>query len=453
MCRKCVLILFVFITGTSSVIAQTFFPLGNGIKWCGVRTLFADNSTNILYVGGNYSQLGNGLNTQGISSWDGSKWDSLRSGLDYNGICVRFVSGITKYNNEIWVCGSFDSIGNKKLTWGARWNGNSWNALPGGTQKGFYNGRGMIWNYFTSGSDLYALGGFDSIGGIASNKIAKWNGTNWTSFPTLDTTGGGWAITCAAIYNGELYVGGNFDSQLSPKMKDIAKWNGTSWQPVGNGLSGFFTWVDHMCVYKGELYVSGHFLQSSGDPGNHIAKWNGISWSPLGSGCVAGNVFTMEVFNNELYVGGSILSAGGNPAAKYIAKWDGSQWYNLSDTLDNDVTCFAVMNNTLYVGGGFWTINSDSLMSSVAGYSSASLGVADISENNETRISPNPNTGRFMIDCKTFNSEKIELYNSTGELVYTDIMDNRKKEIDLAGKANGLYFIRIGSQTKKIIKE
>jgi len=417
--------------------AQNFFSVGNGIGGCDVRTLFADTASNILYVGGDYISV-RGLNTQGIASWNGTQWDSLGSGLDYNGICARYVAGIVRYQNEIWVCGGIDSIGGKKLWWGARWNGTQWDSIPGGTQ--YFNYNGMIWNFYVSNNELYAMGAFDSIGGIASDKIAKWNGSAWTSFPPLDTTSGGWAITCASMYNGELYVGGNFDSQIASNMKDIAKWNGTNWQSVGGGLSGANTVVDDLTVFNGELYVSGYFQTSFGDPGNNIAKWNGTSWSQVGTGCGGANVFAMKEYRNELYVGGAINDAGGTPVT-YIAKWDGSQWYDLGSILDNTVTSFAVMNNALYVGGGFWSIDGDTLMSGVAKYEPP-VAIETLSSEYGFSIFPNPNQGIFTLLLKTMDAE-LSFLNLLGEIIHFKIINSENTEIDLSKEAKGIYFVRI----------
>lgn len=70
-------------------------------------------------------------------------------------------------------------------------------------------------------------------------------------------------------------------------------------------------------------------------------------------------------------------------------------------------------------------------------------------------IYPNPTSGLLNMNLANFDfAESIRVYNAIGELVSTELlMSTTHCTFDLSQKPNGVYFIRIGSVTKKIIKE
>jgi hypothetical protein len=70
-------------------------------------------------------------------------------------------------------------------------------------------------------------------------------------------------------------------------------------------------------------------------------------------------------------------------------------------------------------------------------------------------IYPNPTSGLLNMNLPNFNfASSIRVYNAIGELVSTELLlSTTHGKLDLSQKPNGVYFIRIGSVTKKIIKE
>ena len=105
-----------------------------------------------------------------------------------------------------------------------------------------------------------------------------------------------------------LYAGGGFGSIAGVLLNRIAKWDGANWSPLGSGLnSEVFSLVVHDDGSGAALYVGGRFTEAGGIPAGGIAKWDGSSWSSLAGGLV-GRVRAMAVFDDgggdELYVGG-----------------------------------------------------------------------------------------------------------------------------------------------------
>ncbi|HTB31541.1 MAG TPA: hypothetical protein VK808_05920, partial [Bacteroidia bacterium] len=66
-------------------------------------------------------------------------------------------------------------------------------------------------------------------------------------------------ILTETVYNGELYAGGWFYSFGDVATNNMARWNGTNWDSVGSGLTGGQNYVAALCVYNSKLYACGAF--------------------------------------------------------------------------------------------------------------------------------------------------------------------------------------------------
>ncbi len=159
-----------------------------------------------------------------------------------------------------------------------------------------------------------------------------------------------------------MVVGGSFDVAGTTLHRSIVAWDGQTWQPIGNGVSGG---VSALAVYHGDLIACGYFTSIDGVPMKRIARWNGSAWQPLGSGLTISGSETgpnaLLVYNDELIVGGSFSSAGG-VVAKGIAKWNGSGWQSMSNSLVGGVGVasiysLATYGGHLFAGGDFSNIN------------------------------------------------------------------------------------------------
>lgn len=78
------------------------------------------------------------------------------------------------------------------------------------------------------------------------------------------------------------------------------------------------------------------------------------------------------------------------------------------------------------------------------------LNVNDLQNSEISNLYPNPFYDRFTIEIYK-NKALVEIYNAVGIKVYSNTIEN-KTEIDLSLYPEGVYFIKIGSVVKKIIK-
>ena len=261
----------------------------------------------------------------------------------------------------LYVGGNFSSAGSTAASRIAKWDGSSWTTLGSGIGGVV---RALAVYDDGSGPALYAGGGFGSAGGVPANRIAKWDGSSWTALGS-GMGGGGNVLALQVFDDGSgpaLYAGGGFRVAGGVLANGIARWDGSSWTTFGSGM-GSNGVVQSLAVHDDgdgpALYAGGNFSSAGGVPASRIAKWNGSTWSALGSGMDL-PVLALVAFDDgsgtALYAGGSFTSAGG-VAANRIARWDGSTWTALGAGMDDDVTCLAVHDDgggtALYAGGNF----------------------------------------------------------------------------------------------------
>ncbi len=79
----------------------------------------------------------------------------------------------------------------------------------------------------------------------------------------------------------------------------------------------------------GNVYAGGSFTKIGGVSAKYVAKWNGSEWLPVGTAVFGGPVWTLAFdASGNLYAGGSFSSVGG-VTARGVAKWNGSTWSGL----------------------------------------------------------------------------------------------------------------------------
>lgn len=414
--------------------AQSWQPLGSGIQKS-IRSLFADTFENKIYTGEQSPTT--------VHIWDGTFWDSLPS-FDAS----AFVESIIKYNNELYVGGALYSLTDTPYCRGVSiYDANNWEFIQVKEDTAnLPDACSAVWKLLIQNNELYCFGMFNSIAGISSFKIAKYDGVNWYPFPSLDSVGGGFGITTAVFYKGELYVGGNFDG--GNKLKDIAKFDGTQWTSVGNGFTGTDTWVNHLYIYRDTLIVAGYFQKANGDIGNNIAGWDGNNWIEFGDGVMPSNVWDVIEYGNNLYACGQISYLPDSTPINRMAKWDGQQWKDAGLDFRAEAggsgtpTSFAIMNNELYIGGSFFTVNGDTVKNIVK-YSVNNSLYETPDKRDNINIYPNPVSEKIIIDLNSNYPANFELTNITGRIIFNKIIIQSQEAISTNSINEGIYLYRI----------
>jgi len=161
---------------------------GLGIAWFEDAVLLNGE----LYAGG----LG------GVRHWDGTSWVAIGPSFDD-------AFRMEVYQNHLFVCGFFTTIGGQPANYIARWNGTAWQQVGGGMNN-------FVLALSVYHDDLIAGGQFTTAGGIAANRCARWDGVSWKPIGP----GVGPNVSAAGTFGPELILGGTFQGGRIKRWQD-----------------------------------------------------------------------------------------------------------------------------------------------------------------------------------------------------------------------------------------
>lgn len=103
-----------------------------------------------------------------------------------------------------------------------------------------------------------------------------------------------------------------------------------------------------------------------------------------------------------------------------------------------------------FANSGMWesTTGYNNLLQTI---NLGSLGAKAISSDQFLLISPNPSSDFITIQFKNDDEEKIQIYNTIGQMVKETTISNHQK-IDISELLNGIYFIRLNNNKSNIYK-
>lgn len=196
-----------------------------------------------------------------------------------------------------------------------------------------------------SQGNLYIIGDFQSIGNLAANQIAMWDGTQWSNL------GGGVNGEINAILidpNDNVIVGGDFTSIGGASISKIARWNGSAWDSMGNTIAGKHIVTALARNQAGNLYALTNSPNSVED--NRIYIWNGTTWQ------MSSIPFT-EAFGAIAVDGqGKFFIGTGSSGLLYVG--DGTTWKEINGNCTNTPSLFTDAEGHLYGAGAFHNLSS-----------------------------------------------------------------------------------------------
>jgi len=278
---------------------ETWLPAGAGLPDSAVAATVWNDRLYVVWreVGGVF----------GISTWDGHEWkfiaefaaqgSELPDGSSSDEMHTE-ISDIVVYNDELYICGPFESVNSMPGTNGiVKWDGTTWSAVPGNPIINF--------GFFT---------GWDAPMAHAGLRMA--------------------------IYKGELIVAGVIRDDPENGRRAIVGWNGSSWRTITkvapidrtNGIDPFF--VTSMVATDDYLYVGGINSEFGGLVAPGVARWDGTTWSKVGDNTMTGT-HQLFVYNGALHA----LRGNFNPWRSVLTsvyRLDGTQWEQLPITLSDN---------------------------------------------------------------------------------------------------------------------
>lgn len=294
--------------------------------------------------------------------------------LAHNGLNDN-VTALLVNGNTLYVGGYFTQLGDggsisHKI---AAYNG-AWSNFPGGGLRNRFQDDANVNVYALAmvGSTLYLGGTFAETVDCCPVLpfIAKYNTVNNTLSALYDENGMDDAVTALAASGTDLYIGGQFDHDWNntvPNLNHIAKFDTSTSTLVAlpnKGLNGLVRALKAVIPCRGcarVMYVGGDFTQTADGA---VKNLNGIAkfdtgtnqWSALPHQGLNGPVTSLEWSGGSLFVGGAFSATHDGQVKKLneIAKLSGTMWSPLADDgLDNPVYSIVANGTILFVGGSF----------------------------------------------------------------------------------------------------
>lgn len=429
----------------SGIIATPMFSLVSG--WSNVGEgldgpceALAIDANGHLFAGGYFSYAGDSL-VNGIAKWDGNIWSPLGEGLSKGltpGICNSIAFD---HEGNVYAAGDFTEAGGIASNNIAKWDGSSWSPLGTGLQDD------CLVVVTDSSGNVYAGGKFFVAGGNIVKYIAKWDGSSWSP---LGSGLNGWcyAIILDSLEN--LYVGGDFLTAGDSLIYYIAKWDGMSWSSLGSGLNNYCFSLD--IDTSGNIYAGGGFSIAGGVTAYNIAKWDGNTWSPLGEGLTGPGsnckVVTLDE-NGNLYAGGSFEFADGI-TVNNVAKWDGASWSALEYGVFNDIYSMVLdSSGNLFVGGLIFMAGNLEVHY-IAKWETAPVSLNIFSEPNNLSVFPNPTSGKLNFIGEDVIGSRINIIDYSGKIYRKQKLNSQ--ELDISNLPNGMYILELIFEEKKITR-
>jgi len=299
-------------------------------------TVFDDGSGPALFVGGMFTQVAD-VNTNGIAKWDGSSWSAVGSGL--GGSTDLFVAALTVHDDgtgpALYAGGLFETMDGVAANRVARWDGTTWTPLGSGIGGGSWKHLLAMASFDDgTGPALYVGGSFTQAGGVSISNFARWQNDAWSTV----AEGPNIYVRALEVFddgNGPaLYVGG--DGPGSDGTNGVVRWDGVGWSLVGEPFAQrAWEQVNALEIFDDKtgpaLYAGGDFDLGNGD--FNLAKWDGQAWIPATPALHWGQIHSLYSHSDgeetSLYAGGEFINIDGNEQQARIAKWDGTQWSSL----------------------------------------------------------------------------------------------------------------------------
>ena len=205
------------------------------------------------------------------------------------------VRSIAIMGEAVYVGGRFTSAGGVPVSGLAMWDGKIWSDVGGGID----DCRGVFcfptaYSLEVKGTDLIVGGNFGSIGGVPANKVAKWDGSTWSTLGDgVNICEGPDCVTVQslALIGDDIYAVGNILTDVKEiggtlRVQGFARWHGANWLPVGGGVTGdsLTASINTIAVSGSDAYIGGNFFAAGATAANNIVRWNGSEWLALGRG-------------------------------------------------------------------------------------------------------------------------------------------------------------------------
>lgn len=303
---------------------------GAGLPGPGASMVVWDDGNGpALWVAGDFSWPGIGPYFS-LVRHDGTDWTPV---FALGGVTLPSISRLAVFDSgngpELYFAGPFTTLGGQPAGGLARFDGQQLHLLAGGVSgtPSSFPVDVLAALDLGNGTALYVGGSFTQAGAIPANRIARWDGAEWSALGTGVTGAGSAYVSALAAHDlgdgggRELFAGGSFSIAGGVSCSNVARWDGTRWSPVAGGIQGSvraFAVLDDGS--EASLFAGGSITQAGGVQTTHVTQLLGCG--PISSFC-AGDAMDAHVTTpcpcGNFGGGGRGCAWSGNPAGASLA--------------------------------------------------------------------------------------------------------------------------------------
>jgi len=214
-----------------------------------------------------------------------------------------------------------------------------------------YSGPGIVRCALAQGGDLYIGGDFTEVIQYPAHYVACLSASGSLSLG-LGTNGSVYAMTFGP--DGKLYVGGSFTQVgINPQTSNkLAAWDGANWTRFTGACDGTIYALASDGTF---LYIGGNFTTINGQPSQRFARYRPSdgTWTYYPNG-FNGAVLALATGSGYVAIGGQ-FTAFSATTTRYAALLNTStgQVSELGGGLDGQVNAISVVGDTIIAGGSF----------------------------------------------------------------------------------------------------
>ena len=337
---------------------------------------------------------------------------------------------------------------------------------------------GATWVTQTSNTtvNLYSICFTSATNGVAvgdgGTVLRTTDGSTWNVVSSFTTDG----LRNVSFYNASTGYAGGGGSNYGSVFKTTD--GGATWNQQANaslnaiyGIKFTSATDGYFCTYGGEIYKTTSGGSSwSAEVSGTTTIMSGLDFPSVNNGFIVGRT---GMIRGTTTAGGSWsgITSGTTDALSDVKFADTSVGFIMGINLSTSTGTILKTTD----GGVTWAISYPgtpglircSFVNRYCGYGVGSTGtiikytdnegVNEIENNISCDVYPNPSNGKFELSITDKLNKKtiVTVFNSVGELVYTEETEKNNFIIDLSNEAKGIYFAEVktdkGSVTKKIV--
>lgn len=307
-------------------------------------------------------------------------------------------------------------------------------------------------------------------------RVYKWTGSNWIQKGTDlvgDASFDAFGSSVEMPDSNHLAIGawGNDSKATDAGMVRIFEWSGSAWLQKGNDIQGDsagdnfghrFSMPDTNTIGVG-AYKNSINGDESGQ--TQIFDWSGTAWIQRGQDIYGVAMFdrsgiAVSMPNDNVIAIGANLNDGNGTDAGHVRvfEWDSSAWVQNGLAIEgeaaNDWSGWSLTmpeSNILAIGAYRNDGNGPNSGHTRIYRDGISTSLDNNLLNNEVIIYPNPSNGQLSIELNEYSTLPLQIFDLSGKIVQEFQLSSRRNNLDLTDLAEGIYFVRYGEFTQKLI--